>query len=261
MSQPDISPLLLWGFRGYVARYLRRHFNALRLVKGSAPQLQPDEFVICCANHPGWWDPLVSCFLNQRYFGGRRAYSPIDSNALEKYPLFRKLGYYGIEMDSLDGAKQFLKTSRTILEDPKNCIWITPGGKFCDVRRETEFQPGLAHLVASMQHVTVIPLAIEYAFWEERTPEALFNFGAPLRCHGRDQSKEEWQQLLQQRLSETQSTLAEISIQRATSHLQVLAAGAAGVGGPYDAFRRARAWITGDKFNRRHGVDWSGADV
>ena len=261
MSQPAISPLLMWGFRGYVSRYLRRHFNALRIVQACMPKFEPDEPVICCANHPGWWDPLVACFLNHRYFGGRHAYSPIDSVALAKYPLFQKLGYFGIQMETIVGAKRFLKTSRAILADTRNALWITPGGKFCDVRATTHFEPGLGHLVASMPRVTVVPLAIEYAFWEERTPEALFHFGPALRCQGHERSKETWHDLLQERLAEAQGRLAEISIARDTSRLETIADGVAGVGGPYDAFRRARAWICGDRFERRHGTGWSAADV
>ncbi|MEM8681075.1 MAG: lysophospholipid acyltransferase family protein, partial [Planctomycetota bacterium] len=128
---PKMTPWLLWGFQGYVTRYLRKHFNAVRLTRNSVPDLEAAEPVIIFGNHPGWWDPLMACFLNRRLFHPRRGYSPIDGEALAHYPIFGRLGYYGIQMDSLQGAKQFLATSRAILHQPDSALWITPGGQFC----------------------------------------------------------------------------------------------------------------------------------
>ena len=249
---PTISPLLHWGFRRYVTRYLRKHFNAVRMTRGTAPRFEPDEAVICFANHPSWWDPLLACFLNERFFDRRRAYSPIDGRALAKYPLFSKLGYYGIQMDSLEGARRFLSVSRRIMRQPNSAIWMTPGGDFCDVRRPTQFQPGLGHLVASLDQVTMVPLALEYTFWQERTPEALVQFGEPLRCRGNERTKEEWQCLLETRLAEAQASLAEIATHQAVDRLETLLDGSAGIGGSYDLFRKLKASLGGRSFESRH---------
>ena len=258
---PKMTPWLLWGFQGYVTRYLRKHFNAVRLTRNSVPDLEADEPVIIFGNHPGWWDPLMACFLNRRLFHPRRAYSPIDGEALAQYPIFRRLGYYGIQMDSLQGAKQFLATSRAILHQPDSALWITPGGQFCDVRQPTVFQPGLGHLVASLERITVVPLALEYAFWEERTPEALAHFGPPLRCEGKRESKETWQQRLEAELAEAQDHLSQLSIQRDTRALAPMLNGSAGVGGCYDFARQVRSWLTGRRFQRRHSPGLGAVDA
>lgn len=251
---PQISAFMAKGFNRYLPRYLSRHFNAVRIVKDSAPSLRADEPVICFANHPGWWDPLMAFLLNRLYMAPRTVYAPIDESALAQYPVFRKLGFYGIDLNSANGARRFLSTTRALLEQPTTAIWITPGGKFCDVRARTTFQPGLVHLAANLDGVPLVPLAIEYTFWEERTPEALVEFGSPLRA-SRGTSKSAWQEALEGSLAATQASLAEKAIARRPEQFDVPLDGSAGVGGWYDLLRRARSLLTGKGFDPRHHRD------
>ncbi len=97
---PQVSAFLASGFYWYVARYVRKHFNAVRLTKGTQPDARVDQPVICFGNHPGWWDPLMAMLLHQLFLRGRTAYAPIDHVALAQYPIFRKLGFYGLDLES-----------------------------------------------------------------------------------------------------------------------------------------------------------------
>ena len=56
-------------------------------------------------------------------------------------------------------------------------LFLTPQGKFADVRAPLVFAPGLEHLAARAPRAHFLPLAIEYTFWEERKPEVLLAFG------------------------------------------------------------------------------------
>ncbi len=249
---PVVSAWLAVGFAWYVRRYFRRHFNAVRIAQQGVPHLATDAPVVCFANHPGWWDPLVANLLHQRYFSGRTAYSPIDQRALAQYPIFRRLGFYGIEMQSLEGAKRFLSVTRTLLESPRTAIWMTPSGRFDDVRVRTHFQPGLAHLASKVSGVILLPLAIEYTFWDERTPEALVEFGEPFVTATGLHPKHEWPAILEERLAETQARLAEKAMSRDESRFDVVLDGSAGVGGIYDGWRQVSSWVKRSKFNPRH---------
>jgi 1-acyl-sn-glycerol-3-phosphate acyltransferase len=253
LKLPTVSPFLAWGFGWYVCHYLRRHFNAVRVAQESWPELSPDEPVVCFANHPGWWDPLVAYFLNGQFLGGRTAYAPIDESALRQYPVFRKLGFYGVELKSLAGAKQFLSVTRALLTHATTAIWITPGGKFADVRTQTTFQSGLGHLAAAGSDITLLPVAVEYTFWEERTAEVLIEFGRPVRTRSKSWSKVEWQNELEQQLADAQARLAKKAISRDPIEFVTVLGGSAGVGGWYDVARRGRSLLTGTKFNPRHG--------
>ena len=183
----------------YVRRYLRRHFNAVRVARETTPDLSAGEAVICFVNHPGWWDPLIAYFLNGQFLGGRTAYAPIDHTALEQYPVFRKLGFYGVDLNSLEGAKQFLAVTRELLNafddrDLDHSRRQIRGRAHSDLT----FQPGLGHVAATAAGVTLLPIAVEYTFWEERTPEALIEFGRPIRTQSGDKSKDDWQAELEQ---------------------------------------------------------------
>lgn len=249
---PHISPFLARGFHWYVPRYLRKHFNAVRLLRRTAPGLPPDEAVICFGNHPGWWDPLIAVLLALRFFPERQSYAPIDAAALQQYPVFRKLGFYGIDLKAREGARHFLTVTRRLLQQPDTVIWMTPGGRFADVRTRTRFQPGLAHLAATVPRVHLLPVAVEYVFWEERHPEALVAFGTPIASEAQRGDKEAWQRQLEIALAAAQEKLAQAAISRDAAAFEVLLSGEAGVGGWYDLARQLRCWVRGRAFDPHH---------
>lgn len=262
VAVPRVSPFLLKGFQRYIPRLLRKNFNAVRLASNFVPTISPDQPAICYINHPGWWDPILAFYLNKRFLAGRTIYAPIDKSALQQYPVFRKLGFYGLDMDSNDGAKHFLTVTRTLLEKPTTAIWMTPGGKFCDPRERTELQPGLSHVLANhskMGHpdrpIAIIPIALEYAFWEERTPEALIQFGTPIPWETSESSprtKSDWHTTLEDALADVQTDLAKKSIARDYAAFETLLDGSAGAGGLYDAVRKCKSLLGLGSFRARH---------
>ena len=97
----------------------------------------------------------------------------------------------------------------------------------------------------------IIPLALEYTFWNESKPEALARFGEPIEC-GRDRSVAEWNQYLEHELTRTMDLLSGESMQRDPRLFRPLQRGVVGVGGIYDLYRRIRAWGGGRPFDPRH---------
>src|SRR5687767_4194076 len=109
---------LFHGFRKYAVRYVARHFHALRLSNASAPLPPSDAPVLVVLNHPAWWDPLV-CFVLSREFGdAREHYAAIDAVAVRKYQFFTRLGFFGVDQESVRGAAEFLRTGQSILSAP-----------------------------------------------------------------------------------------------------------------------------------------------
>lgn len=257
VSLPTITPWLFNGFYKFCRYYLRKHFHAVAIDRRafhSAP-IDPAAPLICYANHPGWWDPIIAIHLCQSCFAGRRFYAPIDAEALKKYGIFSKLGFYGIETHSLHGAANFLKVSRRILAEPNTSIWITPEGRFADPRdHEATLMPGLAHLALQNEHVVLLPLAIEYVFWEERLPEALMRFGNPMQgIELKGLTKEECSSLLTDRLRETQNALAQSAIARRSEDFEIQLSGKTGTFSFYDWFRSMRGRWSGEKVELQHG--------
>ncbi len=98
-------------------------------------------------------------------------------------------------------------------------------------------------------------MAVEYPFWDERTPEALIRFGAAVpgeeiaRLGTRDGAAR-----LEVALTDTLDALSKEAMTRDPALFDTLLAGKVGVGGVYDLWRRAKAWSRGERFEAAHNV-------
>jgi len=205
-------------------------------------------------NHASWWDPMVCLLLRKRFFNGRNSFAPIDASALEKYSFFKRLGFFPVEKDSARGAASFLRHGAEILSQPDSAMWLTPQGDFRDAReRPVGFRGGLAHLAQRVPTVTLLPLAIEYVFWEERLPEICVSFGEPVVAGRDDLGVDSLTGLLENRLQHAQDELAFAVIHRDTERLNVLDRRSSGVGGIYDFWRHLKSLARGRQFQPEHG--------
>jgi 1-acyl-sn-glycerol-3-phosphate acyltransferase len=214
-----------------------------------------DQPLVVFLNHAGWWDPLVCMLLREAFFPQRRCHAPIDAAMLGRYRFFERLGFFGVEQHSSRGAVRFLQTAGAILAAPNTALWLTPQGRFGDVReRPVRFKSGIGHLAARVPDALFLPLAVEFVHWEERTPEALIRFGEPVGMPPEDdRSPGAWTERLEHALETTQDALAADSQSRDPARFRPLDRGTAGVGGVYDRWRRMQAWLQGREFDSRHG--------
>lgn len=257
VQAPVPSPHLVSWFGRHGERYVARHFHAVRLARAGRPDAEAlrGRPLIVYLNHPSWWDPLAGLVLARRIFPRRRHFVPIDAAGLAKYRFFAKLGFFGIEPGTARGARRFLEVSQAVLTQPETVLWITAGGRFADPReRPVRLRPGLGALLRRLDRATVLPLALEYPFWEERCPEALARFGDILIVRGDERSAAGWTALLEDRLAAVQDALAADALARDPERFEVLLGGRAGVGGVYDLWRRWRARLHGETFRPEHGA-------
>ena len=221
---PEISGLWLRWFSAYGDRYVRRHFHAIR-VRQPPPPVSSNPLVIYL-NHASWWDPMTAFALRRQFFGHRNSYAPIDAEALEKYRFFRKLGLFPVRQNSPRGTMDFLRQAREILTRSESVLWLTPQGRFSDVReRPAQFRAGLGHLATRVSVATYLPLAIEYVFWEERKPEICVQFGEALvltSVQATQLGPEKVTQLFEEKLVAAQDQLASAVKARDTSQFRSL---------------------------------------
>lgn len=254
---PFSRPLFEW-FMWYVRRYLRRHFHAVRLLTNAAGPDHPelgDERVIFYSNHPGWWDPLTFLLVGQALYPERMVYGPIDAGALGKYRFLERIGFIGIDPHTWRGAARFLRMMRAAGRRSDVIFWITAQGAFTDPRvRPLEIRPGVGHGIAAAEGGIVVPLAVEYPFWNERLPEAVVAFGPAIRIAATPgRSADDWTRELARELEAVQDRLAAAVQSRDPRRFKTLLAGRVGVGFVYDAVRRLRAWAGGRPFDPSHG--------
>ena len=243
------SPITFAFLSAYMRRYFSRDFRALRVAGESLPP--SGKPLILYSNHPSWWDPVIMMLISSLLFPGRKSYAPMDETALGKYCIFRRIGVFGIAPGAR-GAARFLRTSMRILEDPDALLWVTAEGAFTDIRvRPVRLRAGVAHVARRLPDAVVLPVSIEYTFWNERRPEALVRFGRPVSCP-EDDSVAGWTAALESALQQTMTDLAEDGMARDPARFRTLVRGADGIGGIYDLYRRLRALVTGQPFDPSH---------
>jgi 1-acyl-sn-glycerol-3-phosphate acyltransferase len=246
------SAVLFWLFGWYLRWYFYRSFHAVRIARDGLPPDVAGRPLILYSNHPSWWDPAVYILLATKLFPERRGYGPIDSKALEQYGLLSRMGAFGVKQDDPRGAAVFMRTSLSVLAQPGTMLTMTAEGRFTDQRtRPITLRPGLAHLARLVPTAVILPLALEYNFWNESKPEVLMRFGAPVLPPATG-NVEAWTTRLEQALTDTMDALAAQSATRNAGLFQPLLRGQAGVGGVYDLWRRLRAVMAGRPFDPSH---------
>ncbi len=239
----------------WFARFLRRHLDGLSQPHWSAPPPagHPGPLVIYC-NHPAWWDAAVIILLANRLYPGRDHRAPFDAAMLAKYRIFERMGAFGVDLETARGGAQFLAAARAILARPGAVLWITAQGRFQDVRvRPLGLRPGVARLAELAPDALFVPLALEYAFWEERGAEAFAAFGPPMTA-GELAALPRPERLarLEGVLTDTLDRLGADVMSREPDRFRPLLAGRKGVGGLYDLWRATAARLRGRSFDPAH---------
>lgn len=254
---PAISQWRLRLFTTYLQWYLSRNFHGVHLLRIGSLEAVEDRAVLACVNHPSWWDPLLSFYLSRRFFASRANYGPIAAAGVEKYKFFESIGFFGIDPHSRTGAEKFLRVGQRCLSRADHALWVTPQGAFVDVRRRPMvIAKGVGHLARRMcadaQPVAMLPIAFEYAFWNERFPEAFACIGEPVFVEG-DKTPAAWSECFAAALERTQDALSQRVQMRDPACFESLIKGRAGIGGIYDLWRAAKAKALGRKFEPEHG--------
>jgi len=251
---PAIRSWQLRLFTRYASFYLTRHFHKVYLLRAAPLPSLEGWPVLVCMNHPSWWDPVIALHLSRTLFQNRRQYAPIALKGVQKYRFFERLGFFSIDPHSRSGASRFLRIGREVLKQPDAVFWVTAQGHFSDVRRRpVVLQAGIGHLARMSERFVILPIAFEYAFWSERSPEAFVCIGDPLFIgRGAERSRSEWLALCTSALNTAQDRLAEAVIARNPERFESLLKGVAGVGGVYDVWRSAKALLSGRRFHAEH---------
>jgi 1-acyl-sn-glycerol-3-phosphate acyltransferase len=245
---------MLAFFAGYLHWYIGRHFHAMRLANRDRFPSATGPLIVY-ANHASWWDPLSCIVLSRHFLPDASHYGPMDATALKHYAIFRKLGLFAVETGTPRGAAEFLRAAREVLSTPNSVLWVTPEGRFTDVRtRPAVFRPGLAALVARNGACTLVPLALEYTFWDERLPEILISCGHAIKVpDGHAHTAAEWNDQLAAALAATQDELAALAKLRDPALFTTVLSGRVGIGGIYDGWKRLLALLSGRVYQGSHG--------
>lgn len=248
---PEPKPWLSGWFSHYSGKRLRKAFHQLRLFGSEPPALTGP--LIAYANHSSWWDPLVALAIRPLFFPGRQAYAPIAAEMLERYGIFKHLGFFGVDRSSTRGVVDYLNRAEEVLRRPGAMLYLTPQGRFADAReRPLHLQRGIGSLAERVAGAQFLPMAVEYVFWEESKAEILLHFGE-VRQFPDKVDRNEANAVLERALEAAQDRLAEAAVRRDATQFRTVFRGRTGVGGVYDWWRSLRAWAAGRPPELGHG--------
>ena len=129
-------------------------------------------------------------------------------------------------------------------------LLVNAEGRFRDVRqRPIQVAPGLAHLAKWAPAAQFTPLAIEYAFWDERRPNLLLRFGEPVSAQD---VRDAGPAALNRALACTMDALGADAASRDPARFTTLLAGQTQISPVYDSWRRVRALLQGRRFDPAH---------
>jgi 1-acyl-sn-glycerol-3-phosphate acyltransferase len=205
-------PLVTW-FTAYSRRYVGKYFHSFRISRASIPAPASRMPIVLYANHAGWWDPLVGLLLKSAFFPDYTLFAPVDAVSLRRYKILTKVGFFGVERQTQRGVIDFFSTAEAILREPTHLLAVTPQGHFTDAReRPVQFQRGLGLLATRVKRALFVPVAVEYAFWDQRRPEIFCRFGEATEISANDSeglTAWHWTAAFELRLEGTQEALAK----------------------------------------------------
>lgn len=240
----------------YVRRYLRRSFHAVYML-GEPPTFLDDGRtpLIVCLNHSSWWDVLLAYYLEKEFFGWE-LYGVMDERQLMRYRIFNHLGMIGVDRTSLQGAKDFLDYSETLLRGRRRALWLTPQGAMLsnDVR-PVVFQPGLAHLAQRLTSFHLARVTLHYEFWDDKLPEAFVSI-APIEYFASNTtiSRREFLHTQERLLASEMDSLLSTARRRDPSVFTPLIQGKTGISPTYDLLRGLSARLRGRNFSLDHSA-------
>ncbi|MBX3381452.1 MAG: lysophospholipid acyltransferase family protein [Phycisphaeraceae bacterium] len=232
-------------FSKYVRRMVKKGFHAVRILPEHADALTNLNTkkvpVLVLLSHSSWWDPLISLALHTQCTPAREPMAPMDASQLRKFGIFKRIGIFGIDPDepkSLEAMSSYV--ADRFARNPMCTLWITPQGRFTDVRAPIEIRPGGAAIAAKTPGITVLALALEYGFWTDRKPEVFVSWRPVHAAAGREGSTAAWHRAILEAMTENNRLLADAVISRdASKFLSVFDSGsAAGTNWWYDLWLR-----------------------
>lgn len=123
-------------------------------------QPDPGQKTIYYLNHTSWWDGLIPFLLNQRIFH-QNARGMMEDIQLNRYPFFRRLGVFSINLTSTRSAMKSLRYAIRSMDRPNTSLYIYPQGKIEPFKTEDfNFRKGIGWLGKNLPQADVVPVGI-----------------------------------------------------------------------------------------------------
>jgi 1-acyl-sn-glycerol-3-phosphate acyltransferase len=167
-------------FAGHARKRIRRSFSAVYTHGLDAVMEAAAEHpLVVVSNHTSWWDGLVAIHLANHVLGVD-GYAMMDEANLRRLPFFRKVGAFGVDLETPGAARESIAYAQRLLERPGRLVWIYAQGRERPVtERPLGFRRGSAVVAAAVPEAWVVPVAVRYELGHLEQPFLYLSFGEP----------------------------------------------------------------------------------
>jgi 1-acyl-sn-glycerol-3-phosphate acyltransferase len=174
-------------FGWHIAGRLRTTFGRITVsgLEGARAALARGP-VLFVANHSTWWDPLVILHLSTDVLRVD-AYAMMNARNLARVPFFRRVGAFGVDLESpADGARG-IRYAAKLLRAPSpgqsRAVWLFPQGEERPSHEPIVARPGAAAIARVCgEHAQVVAVGLRYVFAAEERPQLAIAFGPAARA-------------------------------------------------------------------------------
>ncbi len=249
------NPLITHWFSAYAKGKLKQNFSNISLTKTSClPKFEDNVPVIVISNHSSWWDAMLAMYLGWYVFK-REYYGVFAAEQLKRYGIFRKVGCFGIDRESSQDTRNFLRYTQTLLNEQSRLLWIYPQGDLISAEAlPLKFKKGYVNMLSRLKRVHLLKMAVSYDFWLESKPEIVIDI-MPLEYIEPQPSAlvaNELNERIQLELTERLIVVRDIVIARDKSQLNPILTAQHGTNLAYDGYRYIKSKLAGEEFHMSH---------
>ncbi|MFT5207328.1 MAG: 1-acyl-sn-glycerol-3-phosphate acyltransferase [Candidatus Omnitrophota bacterium] len=249
------NPLITHWFSAYAKGKLKKNFSNISLTKTSSiPKFEDNIPVIVISNHSSWWDAMLAMYLGWYVFK-REYYGVFAAEQLKRYGIFRKVGCFGIDRDSSQDTREFLRYTQKLLNEQSRLLWIYPQGDLISAEAlPLVFKKGYVNILSRLKRVHLLKTTVSYDFWLESKPEIVMDI-MPLEYMEPKPGASftnEINERIQCELSERLAVLRDIVRTRDKSQLNSILTAQHGTNIVYDGYRYMKSKLAGEEFQLSH---------
>ncbi|WOO42501.1 lysophospholipid acyltransferase family protein [Rubellicoccus peritrichatus] len=138
--------------------------------------------ILFYGNHQSWWDGFFAFQLARRYGIDQRVI--MEEKNLQRFPFFRYVGVFGVDLDLKEGrAQSLMHCVRTLKVDkPRRALLMYPQGRLVSPLEKAwpPFKPGIETILKLCPAVKAVPIIHEIVSGKHQLPEVFIEIGQPI---------------------------------------------------------------------------------
>lgn len=173
------NPVARLIFNKYLNRLLKNNFSNFYLCN-EFPKLTSNESVLFTPNHFSWWDGFFIDYVIRKETTLDLRIMMLEEQ-LKKYWFFKYVGAFSIDQKNPIAIKDSINYTRKLLSQKNIALIVYPQGEIEPFdKRPLSIKKGISFILKNSNDISVIPVAFNIRFSEQKLPSIYLRIGAAL---------------------------------------------------------------------------------